>query len=84
MAIIGVQFKRNGEFGGKEYDFEIAPNEKIPKVGDIIRMETPEGLKVCNKTRVRVSSIKEISNKVNGGLIRAIPSSMDEPSIAKR
>lgn len=84
MAIISVQFKRNGEFSGKEYDFEIAPNENVPKVGDIIRMETPEGLKVCNKTRVRVSSVKDISDKVNGGLIRAIPSSMDEPSIAKR
>ncbi len=82
--IISVQFKRGDVFQGKTYDFEIAANEKVPKIGDIIRMETPDGQKVCNKTRVKVVDVKKVSDKVNGGVIRAIPSSMDEPSIAKR
>jgi hypothetical protein len=56
----------------------------ISKIGDIIRMETPDGQIVCNKTRVKIVDVKKTSDKVNGGVVRAIPSSMDEPSIAKR
>lgn len=82
--VISVQFKnRENVFGGKEYDFELAPNETVPQKGSIIRMTDPEGRKVCNYTRVMVTGIKNKSDKVNG-LIKCIPSSMEEASIAKR
>lgn len=82
--VISVRFKnRENVFTGKDYDFELAPNEKVPEKGSIIRMADPEGRKVCNYTRVKVVDVKEKSDKVNG-LIRCIPSSMEEASIAKR
>lgn len=82
--VISVQFKnRDMEFGGKTYDFELAPNETTPENGAIIRMTDTEGKKVCNFTRVKVVGIKEKSDKTQG-LIRCVASSMDEPSIAKK
>ena len=82
--VISVQFKnRDMEFRGKAYDFELAPNEIVPKQGAIIRMVDIEGKPVCNKTRVRVVDIKKKSDKTQG-LIRCIASSLEEPSIAKK
>jgi hypothetical protein len=82
--VISVQFKnRDMEFRGKTYDFELAPNEPVPTKGAIIRMTDPNGKKVCNYTRVKVVDVKNTSDKTQG-LIRCVPSSMDEPSIAKR
>ena len=82
--VISVQFKnRDMEFRGKTYDFELAPNETVPAKGAIIRMVDPDGKKVCNYTRVKVVDVKNTSDKTQG-LVRCVPSSMDEPSIAKR
>ena len=61
---ITVQFKKNNVFSGKTYDYEIK-GKTTPKVGDIIRMYSPDGSKkVCNATRVKVLAVKSFSEKV--------------------
>ncbi len=82
--VVEVMFRRGMEFCGRTYDFELDTTSQIPKPGDIIRMVTPTGEKVCNKTRVRVEAVKRESDKTQGSKICIIPSSMDEPSIAKK
>ena len=80
---ITVQFRnRDNIFSGKSYDYEIN-SKKRPKVGDIIRMYSPDGGKrVCNATRVKVLAVKSTSEKSEAE-ISYVESSMEEPSIAK-
>ena len=77
---ITVQFKRGDVFQGKTYDYEVEGN--MPKVNDIIRMFTPDGKKVCNATRVKVVGVK-MQSDTSECVIAPVPSSMNEPSIAK-
>ena len=80
---ITVQFKKNNIFSGKTYDYEIK-GKTTPKVGDIIRMYSPDGSKkVCNATRVKVLAVKSFSEKSESE-ISYVESSLKEPSISKK
>ena len=80
---ITVQFKKNNVFSGKTYAYEIK-GQTTPKVGDIIRMYSPDGSKkVCNATRVKVLAVKSFSEKSESE-ISYVESSLEEPSISKK
>ena len=65
------------------YDYEIK-GKTTPKVGDIIRMYSPDGSKkVCNATRVKVLAVKSFSEKSESE-ISYVESSLEEPSISKK
>ena len=82
---VTVQFKdRDMNWRGRTYDFELAASASAPKQGDIIRMYSEDGTqKVCNATRVRVVDIKPTSLTAQKQKITYVPSSLEEPSIAK-
>ena len=79
---VTVQFKNKQLiFGGRTYDYEVVGD--VPQKGDVIRMLSEDGTKaVCNGTRVKVVDVKPTST-FSIQKIKAVQSSMDEPSLSK-
>lgn len=80
---VTVQFKNKQLiFGGRTYDYEVVGD--VPQKGDVIRMLSEDGTKaVCNGTRVKVVDVKPTST-FSIQKIKAVQSSMDEPSLSAR
>lgn len=80
---VTVQFKNKQLiFGGRTYDYEVVGD--VPQKGDVIRMLSEDGTKaVCNGTRVKVVDVKPTST-FSIQKIKAVQSSMDEPSLSRR
>ena len=80
---VTVQFKNKQLiFGGRTYDYEVVGD--VPQKGDVIRMLSEDGTKaVCNGTRVKVVDVKPTST-FSIQKIKAVQSSMDEPSLSVR
>lgn len=80
---VTVQFKNKQlVFGGRTYDYEVVGD--VPKTGDVIRMLSEDGTKaVCNGTRVKVVDVKPTST-FSIQKIKAVQSSLDEPSLSSR
>jgi hypothetical protein len=80
--IISVKFKdKNKIFKGRSYDYKLNSDERIPKVGSIIRMMNNDYSFRCNGTRVRVENVRKESIEDSGlEEIRYLESSLEEPS----
>lgn len=75
---IGIQFKDKAKnFRGKIYDFKLHPEEKVPKVGSIIRVLDEDYNYKFYGTRVKVVDVKTESTSAAEQLIRYIETSLD-------
>ena len=55
---MNVQFKNaKKQFIGKEYSYELCPDEEVPKENSIVRLMDENYNYLCHGTRVRVNSV---------------------------
>ena len=77
---IGVKFKgKNKDFKGRTYNFELAKDEDIPKVGDIIRLTDADWGFLFYGTRVRVEEVvPTVAEPDTMQIVHYIESSLDD------
>jgi hypothetical protein len=78
--VVSVKFKdKNKIFRGHSYDYRLNKEEKIPKVGAIIRMMDNDYNWKCYGTRVRIENIrKETVEDINLDEIRYLETTLDD------
>lgn len=78
---ISIRFKdKNKVFRGRTYDYLLAKDEEVPKVGDIIRLLDNDYNYLHYGTRTRVENVSAAKEEDKGLLtkVRLIQSSLDE------
>lgn len=77
---IGVKFKdKNKVFKGRTYNFELAENEDVPSVGDIVRLTDSDWEFLFYGTRVRVEEVvPTVADPESMQIVHYIEASLDD------